>query len=380
LYSSLGRLPGRHDSLPYSSRPGRCSNANNVPSSASVPVPDSSSVPVPVSSPASVPVSSSVPSAASVSSSAAKVSSLSSVTSMAKGKVSGSISSSTIIARCALAETARKKQVPGIPAHFKGAITRSRSALLDSAAGKIKAASPRSTSSSSPATSNGKDKAKASTSVSTVVARPALDEAPRRSQVPGIPAHVQGAITRSRMARLKYVARKIATPPSRPASSSSRDKGKGKATTEVSSATAQSSNAASANPAGPSASTALQSQLHRSSVASSSQNTLDMEIPHPSSSSLIPNEKDAEDVDEKDAEDVDEEDAEDVDEEDAEDVDEEDPSLASDAQPDFISLAIRSEADARFLASVRPPGSILKRRTRSRSKCVVWGPTREATF
>ncbi|KAE8216813.1 hypothetical protein CF327_g109 [Tilletia walkeri] len=311
-------------------------NANNVPSSASVPVPDSSSVPVPVSSPASVPVSSSVPSAASVSSSAAKVSSLSSVTSMAKGKVSGSISSSTIIARCALAETARKKQVPGIPAHFKGAITRSRSALLDSAAGKIKAASPRSTSSSSPATSNGKDKAKASTSVSTVVARPALDEAPRRSQVPGIPAHVQGAITRSRMARLKYAARKIATPPSRPASSSSRDKGKGKATTEVSSATAQSSNAASANPAGPSASTALQSQLHRSSVASSSQNTLDMEIPHPSSSSLIPNEKDAEDVDEKDAE----------------DVDEEDPSLASDAQPDFISLAIRSEADARFLASI----------------------------
>ncbi|KAE8222160.1 hypothetical protein CF326_g8423, partial [Tilletia indica] len=61
-------------------------NANNVPSSASVPVPDSSSVPVPVSSPASVPVSSSVSSSASVSSSSAKVSSSSSVTSKAKGK------------------------------------------------------------------------------------------------------------------------------------------------------------------------------------------------------------------------------------------------------------------------------------------------------
>ncbi|KAE8233577.1 hypothetical protein CF326_g1392, partial [Tilletia indica] len=266
-------------------------NANNVPSPASVPVPVpvpssapvpvSTSAPVPVSTSASVPVSSSVPSSASasVSSSPAKISSSSSATPKAKGKV------------------------PGIPAHVKGAITRSRSALLDAAAGKVAASSSRSTASSSPATSKATGKAKASTSVSTIVARPALDEAPRRNQVPGIPAHVQGAITRSRMARLKYAARKIATPPSRPASSSSLDKGKGRATTEVSTATAESSNDPSGNPTRPSASTALQSQLHRPPVASSSRHTLDMEVPHPSSSSLIPNEKDAEDVDEKDAED-----------------------------------------------------------------------------
>ncbi|KAE8258001.1 hypothetical protein A4X09_0g7874, partial [Tilletia walkeri] len=301
-------------------------NANNVPSPASVPVPVPSSAPVPVSASApvpvstsapvlvstsaSVPVSTSVPSSASasVSSSPAKISSSSSATPKAKGKVSSSMSSSTITARHALAEAPRTKQVPGIPAHVKGAITRSRSALLDAAAGKIAASSSRSTASSSPATSKAKGKAKASTSVSTVVARPALDEAPRRNQVPGIPAHVQGAITRSRMARLKYAARKIAIPPSRSASSSSLDKGKGKATTEVSTATAESSNDPSGNPTRPSASTALQSQLHRPPVASSSRHTLDMEVPHPSSSSLIPNEKDAEDVDEKDAEDVDEED------------------------------------------------------------------------
>ncbi|KAE8229515.1 hypothetical protein CF326_g5520, partial [Tilletia indica] len=258
------------------------------------------------------------------------------------------------------------------------------------------------------ATSKGKDKAKASTSVSTVVARPALDDAPRpalgdaprRSQVPGIPAHVQGAITRSRMARLKYAARKIATPPSRPASSSSRDKGKGKATTEVSSATAQSSNAASGNPAGPSASTALQSQLRRSSVASSSRNTLDMDdapqsssvasssrhtldmdAAPPSSSSLLQNETDDEDLDEK------------------------DPSLALYAQPSFIALALPNNhlphaegatsaveqmnlINSHFLASVRPPGSILMRRpsddhpqpASSGSRSVLWGPDIKATY
>ncbi|KAE8203079.1 hypothetical protein CF327_g7795, partial [Tilletia walkeri] len=323
--------------------------------SASVPVlVSSSSVPVSVSS-------SSASSSASVSSSSAQVSSSSSVTSKAKGKV------------------------PGLPANLKGAITRARSALLKSAAGKI--AAPSSQPASSSSGSNDKNTGKASTGVSTVAARPAADNAPRKNQVPGIPANVKGAITRSRAARSASAARKIVASPSRSTSYSTLDKGKGKATTQVSPTTAQSSNTASPRPTAPSASTALRSQLDRSSagqtassVASSSRHTLDMPPP---GSGLLPNEKDAEELDEKDAEELDEKDAEELDEKDAEESDEEDPSLASDAEPDYLRLALESHTYgpySRFLATVRPPGSILKRRTRSAKKCVVWGSTSEATF